>query len=378
MSRLHRRSIACFAAILFGQVACQEPGVNERAVHAEPQGREGQAVQWMPVAMKAPYVCGLSWVEENAPRLWRLPADNSDRFPPAVRRLMRFPAGGRIRFVGNTSQLRLRVSAPNVRSMGNMSPIGCRGFDAYVDGAYWRSGTVGEEGTQELRFFAGAERERRRITIYLPLFQEVTVLEIGADTGTRLEPPPPFALSRPIVYYGSSIAQGASASRPGMTYEAILGRRLNVDFVNLGFSGAGKAEPEVVEQVASIDACCFVFDLGKSFRMQPEEVYGAMLDEVRATHPGVPMICVTPIYSTREVFDEGYRQLSEHVRAVTRGATTERMEAGDENLYLVEGLDLLGPGDSDAFQEGVHPTDLGFTRIADRLEPLLREVLGLE
>ena len=41
-------------------------------------------------------------------------------------------------------------------------------------------------------------------------------------------------------------------------------------------------------------------------------------------------------------------------------------------------MDLLGPGDSDAFQEGVHPTDLGFTRIADRLEPLLREVLGLE
>lgn len=347
----------------------------ERRGPIQEHANRDRMVNWIPLNDHRLTKSGLPWIESNAPHLWRLPAKEAEGLPDAVRGLMRFPAGGRLRFASDTSQLRLRVSAPNVRSMSNMSPIGCRGFDAYVDGVYWCSNVVGEKGEQELTFFAGAKRAMREIAIYLPLFQEVQVLTVGVANGARLVPTSPFALGEPIVYYGSSIAQGASASRPGMTYEAILGRRLNVDFVDLGFSGAGKAEPEVVELVASLDACCFVFDLGKSFRKQPEEVYGAMLDKVRAAHPEVPMICLTPIYSTREAFDDGYRELSEHVRKVTRSAATKRIEAGDRRLHLVEGLELLGPGDSDAFQEGVHPTDLGFTRIADRLEPLLRKVL---
>jgi hypothetical protein len=162
-----------------------------------------------------------------------------------------------------------------------------------------------------------------------------------------------------------------------MSYEAILTRRLGLDFVNLGFSGAGKAEPEVVELVAQVDACCYVFDLGKSFGGQPAEVYGAMLDTIRRAHPDVPLVCVTPIFSTRESFDGAYADLSEHVRDAVRQAVRERAESGGGRLHLVEGTDLLGPGDADAFHEGVHPTDLGFMRVADRLEPLLRQVLDL-
>ena len=332
-------------------------------------------MNWLPLTDERLTATGLPWFAENAPLLWRLPAQHADRLPNTVRGLMRFPAGAQLRFVSDTSQLHLRVSASNVRPMKHMSPLGYRGFDVYVEGAYWQSSAVQAEGVQELSFFAGAKRVMKEIRIYLPLYQEVQVLAIGIDEDAGVKRPAPFALGQPIVYYGSSIAQGACASRPGMTYEAILGRRLNMDFVNLGFSGAGKAEPLVVDLVAQIDACCFVFDLGKSFGMQSEGVYGAMLDSIRTAHPNVPMICVTPIYSTREAFDQGYRDLSEHVRGVTRRAVTARTAAGDNKLYLVEGMELLGPGDADAFQEGTHPTDLGFTQIADRLEPLLREVL---
>ena len=35
-----------------------------------------------------------------------------------------------------------------------------------------------------------------------------------------------------------------------MSYQAILGRQLNLDFVNLGFSGNGKGEPAVAKMVA--------------------------------------------------------------------------------------------------------------------------------
>ena len=288
---------------------------------------------------------------------------------------MRCPAGAQIRFASDTSQLQLRVSAPDVQSKRHMSPLGCRGFDVYVGGTYWSSNAVPVEGSQELSFFAGAQRELRELTIYLPLYQEVQVLAVGIDENAGMQRPTPPTRGQPIVYYGSSIAQGACASRPAMTYEAILGRRLGMDFVDLGFGGAGKAEPVVVDLVAQINACCFVFDLGKSFGGQSEAVYEAMLDTVRTAHPDVPLISITPIYSTREAFDKGYRALSEHVRGVTRRAVNARTAAGDQLLHLAEGMELLGPGDADAFQEGTHPTDLGFMRIADRLEPLLREVL---
>ena len=60
------------------------------------------------------------------------------------------------------------------------------------------------------------------------------------------------ALDGPVVVYGTSITQGANASRPGMAYTNILSRRLNVEFVNLGFSGSGRGEPEVAEVIAGI------------------------------------------------------------------------------------------------------------------------------
>jgi hypothetical protein len=203
----------------------------------------------------------------------------------------------------------------------------------------------------------------------------VTAVAIGVDASAEVGAPAPFAHKLPIVFYGSSIAQGASASRPGMSYEAILARRLNLDYVNLGFSGSGKAEPEVVDLVRRVQACCYVFDLGKSYRTQPAEVYIQMLHRVREARADVPLVSITPIFSTREFYDGGYAELSRHVRDVVTDATRQLIDAGDGDLHLVNGLDLLGPADADAYQEGVHPTDLGFVRIADRLEPLLRRLL---
>jgi hypothetical protein len=332
-------------------------------------------VKWIAFPDERLQVCGLPWLKETAPDLWRFPRRVEGTLPKAVQVLMRFPTGARIRFASNTSQLRIRFEAVGHRPMGHMSPIGSRGLDVYVGGACWSSVAAAREGAAEAMFFQGADRSPKEMTVYLPIFQELRVVAIGVDADAELKPPAPFALKRPVVFYGSSIAQGACACRPGMTYAAILARKLNVDFVNLGFSGSGKAEPEVVDLVAAIDACGYVFDLGKSFRMQPPAVYAAMLAKIRAAHPDVPMVCVTPIFSTRELYSADYMALSRHVRAVMRQAAASRTEAGDRKVVVVKGLDLLGPADADAFQEGVHPTDLGFARIAERLEPTLRKLL---
>jgi len=163
-----------------------------------------------------------------------------------------------------------------------------------------------------------------------------------------------------------------------MTYEAILGRELNVDFINLGFGGAGKAEANVVDLINSIPACCYVFDLGKSYGMQDKTAYKRMLQMVRASHPDTPLVCVTPITSSLETHSEEYSQRSVHTRTVMREAVEELLQAGDKKLYLLEGPDLLGLEDHDGLsRDGVHPTDFGYSLIARRLTPTLKQVLGL-
>src|SRR5208283_5052762 len=112
----------------------------------------------------------------------------------------------------------------------------------------------------------------------------------------------PWALPRPVVFYGTSITQGGCASRSGMSYQAILGRMLNIDFVNLGFSGNGMGEPEMAQAVGDIDAACYVLDFGQNNQKVEalEKVYAPFLATLRAKHPDTPILAITPIYSARE------------------------------------------------------------------------------
>ena len=165
-------------------------------------------------------------------------------------------------------------------------------------------------GTQkvDLVLFENKDRSLKDITIYLPHGHEVRVFAVGVDADAELKTPPAFALKRPVVCYGSSVLQGTGAKHPAKTYPAAMARRLNLDFVNLGFGGAGKAEAEVVGLVNQLDACCYIFDLGKSYGAPTIERYARMLDTIRASHPKVPIFCVTPIYSTKEADAAGLPQ----------------------------------------------------------------------
>jgi lysophospholipase L1-like esterase len=182
----------------------------------------------------------------------------------------------------------------------------------------------------------------------------------------------------PVVFYGSSVCQGSGGLKPGMSYEAIVCRKLNLDFINLGFGGAGKAEDNVVALVNSIPACCYVFDLGKSYGMQDSTAFKRMLQTLRKSHPGVPLVCMTPITSALEVHSQGYSNRSVHTRTVMRDAANEFIKSGEKGVYLLEGTDLLGFGDHDGLsKDGVHPTDYGFSLIANKLLPTVKQALGL-
>jgi len=248
-------------------------------------------------------------------------------------------------------------------------------FDAYVGTELAGSAVISGTETVDLTLIEKTDHSMKDITIYLPNTHHVRVDAIGVAADTQFRSPSSFALKRPLVCYGSSVLQGTGASRGAMTYPALLARQLNLDYVNLGFGGSGRAEPQVVSLVSEIDACGFLFDLGKSYGAQPIEVYAKMLDMIRASHPEVPIIVVTPIYSQRERTEPEYLDKSEKLRVLMRQAAQERIQAGDQRTFVVEGLDLCGEADWDAFHDPTHPNDEGNRRMAERLAPLVEKVV---
>jgi lysophospholipase L1-like esterase len=338
---------------------------------------EKSQIQWIDFPDARFDVRGLAWFDENNPKLWRLPKSAKADVRAPVWKQAVCPSGGRIRFNSNTSRLLIRVSVQELVSTTN-SAIGLRGLDVYVDGVYWHSVCMNKTGESELKFFEGVERFGKEITIYLPVRQEIEVLAIGVDDDASISLAPAFAMKEPIVFYGSSIVQGSGVCRPGMTYPAIVARQLNVDYINLGFGGNGIGEPEVVDLVKSLDASCYVIDNGKSFQRakpDPDQAYERMLAAIRNTHKETPLICMTPIYSTREIFSKDMREASIMLRKVMSRAAMERIKAGDRRIILVDGMELIGADDTDVFQEGLHPTDLGYQLIADRLHDTLKNAI---
>src|SRR6185436_7835587 len=99
--------------------------------------------------------------------------------------------------------------------------------------------------------------------------------------------------SKPIVFYGTSITQGGCASRPGMVHTAIVGRRLEMPVINLGFSGNGRMEQEVTDLLTEIDAAVYVIDcLPNMSAKDVEEKTEPLVRTLRKARPTTPILLV--------------------------------------------------------------------------------------
>jgi lysophospholipase L1-like esterase len=129
--------------------------------------------------------------------------------------------------------------------------------------------------------------------------------------------------------------------------------------------------------VAEIDASVYVLDFAQNNRTVESirEVYAPFVEILREKHPTTPIVVITPIYAAREGrgADSQLEGMRSHIRKVAAG----RIAAGDANIQIVEGTDLLGPARGDGLVDGTHPNDLGFQWMAEGLAPRLKKVLGL-
>jgi hypothetical protein len=311
-----------------------------------------------------------------------------DRFPSHARHAVREPvwdlsrqsAGLSVRFVSNATRIRVRWTVTrDGLALPHMPATGVSGLDLYARerGAWYFVGGARptESPTNDAAVIAGLTPASREFRLYLPLYNGVSRLEVGVpeDASFRFVPP---STARPVVVYGTSITQGCCASRPGMSYTAMLGRRLDLPVVNLGFSGNGKAEPEVARLLAELDPAVYVLDSLPN--MTPQEVVErmpALIDTIRAARPRTPIVLVEHLLYPNLRFRPEKAADVAKANASLRQIHESRRRAGDRRITLVPGTTLLGT-DGDGTVDDSHPTELGFARMTDGLEPYLRRALA--
>jgi lysophospholipase L1-like esterase len=326
---------------------------------------------------------GKGWSEAETQHYFdRLPARAQGVVREPVWNLSRHAAGLCVRFETDApliaARWMLRLDRPP-GMMLNMAPIAASGLDLYGQSpsGQWRWAGAGRPApypAAEAILAEGLDPGRRAYLLYLPLFDGVESLAVGVSRDAVFEEAPPRP-EPPIAFYGTSIVHGASASRPGMTHAAILGRRLDQPVLNLGFSGNGKMEPEVAALLAELDPGVYVVDcLPNMTAQEVSERAAPLVRTLRAAHQQTPIVLVEDRTNAGASFREGARRGHAARRAALRQAYETLVADGVPNLHYVPGERLLGD-DGEATIDGSHPTDLGFVRMADALEPVLRPLL---
>ncbi len=322
---------------------------------------------------------GQGWKETAAP-YDRLPAKAEALVRKEVWDLSRHSSGIAVRFVTNATTIHARwLLRREAVWMPNTAGIAHSGLDLYVrmGGGQWRwlgFGSPGKTAQNEGALVGTMPAGEREYLLYLPLFNAIEKLEVGVPVGSRIEPAPKRD-KKPIVIYGTSITHGAGASRAGMTHAAILGRRLDREIINLGFSGNGRMEIEIARLLTELDPAVFVIDcLPNIVAAQVRERTEPLVKELRRVRPETPIVLVEDRNYQDAFLVESKRKRNQDSQAALREVYAGLKKQGLKQIHYIGAEALLG-SDGEGTIDSSHPTDLGYQRQADAFAPVLQGIL---
>ena len=319
----------------------------------------------------------------------RLPDTLTTNVNSGVRGMRLHTSGMLFRFCTDSNFLVIRhAPLSGWHAMPHMTEVGVSGWDVYrLDKASgkWRFVTSNH--------LAAADKEDpgtrvKRITwkagdeciINLPLYNGVKEFSLGIAPDARIEAPSPWAsgVSKPVVFYGTSITHGGCSTRPGLGFVNIVGRNLQVPVYGLGFSGSGVMEYELSDVISRIDASCYVLDClwnmnldedakrpGRSIKAN----YERFIRNLRAKRPGVPIVMAEQC----DVGMGGPNGKDKFIRALYEKLIAEGWK---DLVYLPK--DGMYTGDFEGTVDGCHPNDLGMMSMAKAFGAAVKEALKLK
>lgn len=217
------------------------------------------------------------------------------------------------------------------------------------------------------------------VRLLLPTHCEIEFLEIYTDK----EPDKDFnaydysqipcAKAFRWLVYGDSITQGANCSVPSNTWVDIVSRKLGLKTANIAIGGHGRAELVIAEAIASRDDFD-VLSLHMGANALDEAGFAGRLKKfiliIREKHPFEKIFVATPIIHCPENFFDSVSNKLKDTRVRMEKTVMELQNAGDKNLYLIDGNKILGDTQG-MLRDMVHLDDFGMLRYADNLVKLM-------
>ncbi len=312
-------------------------------------------------------------VYREGDRYVRMPREFADGINDSIKWLNGHTTGGRIRFVTDSPYIAVKVVVSGASKFSFFSLTGIMGCDVYSGKQYY--GTIIpplDTETEYENIINIPDAAEREYTINMPIYSCVHKVYIGVKEGSVLKVAADYKNTKPIVFYGSSVAQGGCASRPGNTYPAQISRALDSDFINLGFAGSAKGEQEIANYIAKLDMSAFCYDY--DYNADSLEHYKATHEKffkiIRAAQPDLPIIMTTR--PKKHITDGEQARID-----VMLETYNNAVASGDKNVYYIKGTDLLDDAIAEsALIENCHPNDCGFASMARVYSKKLKEILA--
>lgn len=343
---------------------------------------------WAQVVWHDPMKCGYEVVQNQAfadeiGEYQRLPLRAQDVVRLPVWNLAQNSAGLAIHFYTNSPTLEVRYKTTSRNyAMNHMPATGVSGVDLYrIDyHGKWESCegnySFGEQVVFKYIDLVDAYHKRGfEYRLYLPLYNGVQQLEIGVQEGAKFSFIP-VSCEKPIVIYGTSIAQGGCASRPAMAWGSILQRSVDYPVVNLGFSGNGRLETEVIDFINEIDARLYILDCIPnltSHKDVEQRVINAV-KQIRSKHDEPILLIEHPGYANDATYAR-HREMTSASNKASRKAYEALVAEGVADLYYISQAELGCT--AEMMVDYIHLTDYGMKQQASVVERRVREIFQI-
>lgn len=322
-------------------------------------------------------ITGFAW-RPSGGKLNRLPEDiDVLAVGRGIMTLAGHTAGGTVRFRTDSPYIDLQAELENWQDSSIMPRSGTAGFDWYteIDGKekFCRNIVPSHKAASgkeilKARLNTGCKPDEvRAFVLYLPRIAGIKSLKLGFTSDARLLPPLPHKVAEPIIFYGSSITQGTSASRPANAYTTMLCRAVDAQEINLGFCGSCKGENAIAEAIGSLKAAALIldYDYNAPHTEHLKKTHEPFFKKIRMLQPDLPIIILSRC-----------TQMEVNRRNIIYRTYANALKNGDTNVYFIDGGELLQDVRESGSIDGCHPNDLGFYKIYERILPVLQSILN--
>ncbi len=314
---------------------------------------------------------------------YRIPQSVAKRVSDKVAYLATHASGGRFVFTTNSPRIALRGKVKDVALMSNMALYGVYGFAIYEDGLYRGTilpETLGDKSAESIcpnsidnplnesyidfvgeKPLSGAEKKTVRVNF--PLYTGCKELEIGVEEGCYIKPCNPYKEKPPIVFYGSSITQGACASRAGLDYASLVAEYLGYDYYNFGLAGNCKGERAMGEYIGDTKASLYIleYDHNAPTAEYLQNTHYALYQTIRNRAKDTPILFISR--PSVEYFPDARER-----RDIVKVTCEKAWAQGDKKVYFVDGFTLYKEKERTVCTADIcHPNDNGFYRMYERI-----------